>query len=232
MLNECFRLPLVLYAANRVHEADKWAGTPAGAPGKPCIWGPIRAYGRLPVLRTMLFRRKKEKSSPQARPSGGKAVRPQSQITQRRPAATTAPAKKLLGQLLIEEGLVQRDQLEEALAKQKNTGMRIAETLMELGHLDRKAYEHFLSGQPGVASIDLENYNIPRDLINTIPRELAIRHQVFPIDKLGKLLTIGMACPLDSKTIEELQAHTGLRVKALLCSLESIEACIKEYYSS
>ena len=133
--------------------------------------------------------------------------------------------------MLLEGGLVQRDQLEEALAEQKRTGKRIAETLIQLGHLDRKAYEGFLSGQPGVASIDLENYNIPRDLVNTIPRDLAVRHQVFPIDKLGKLLTIGMACPLDSKTIEELQTYTGLRVKALLCSLESIQACIKEYYS-
>jgi type IV pilus assembly protein PilB len=142
------------------------------------------------------------------------------------------PAKKLMGQLLIDAGLIDADQLQAALAQQQSTGKKLGDTLEELGFMKRPDFERFISGQPGVASIDLVHYEIPREVLKTIPREFAIANQVFPIDKLGKLLTVGMACPLDSKSIQELQELTGLRVKALLCSMDDILACIKQYYQT
>ena len=142
------------------------------------------------------------------------------------------PAKKLIGQLMIDAGLIEPDQLQAALAQQQSTGKKLGDTLEELGLMKRSDFERFISRQPGVASIDLVHYEIPREVVKTIPKDFAIANQVFPIDKLGKLLTVGMACPLDSKSIQELQELTGLRVKALLCSVDDILACIKQYYQT
>jgi len=142
------------------------------------------------------------------------------------------PAKKLIGQLMIDAGVIDPDQLQAALAQQQSTGKRLGDTLEELGFMKRSDFERFISRQPGVASIDLVHYEIPREVVKTIPKEFAIANQVFPIDKLGKLLTVGMACPLDSKSIQELQELTGLRVKALLCSVDDILACINQYYQT
>lgn len=139
-------------------------------------------------------------------------------------------AKKLLGQMLIYEGLIEPHELEAALVQQQETGKRLGDTLEDMGFLKHSQFEQFISSQPGVASIDLHHYSIPVEVVRTVPREFAVANQIFPIDKLGKLLTVAMVCPLDSKSINELQDLTGLRVKALRCSVGAIAACITEYY--
>jgi len=140
------------------------------------------------------------------------------------------PKRKRIGDLLIENELVTGAQLEEALEKQKVSGEKIVEALIDLGHLSVEQFVRFLSNQPGVASIELSNYQIPEDVIALIPNELAVAHEIFPIDKMGKLLTLGMVCPLDSTTIGEIESMTGLRVKPILCSPSDIQNAIARYY--
>lgn len=140
------------------------------------------------------------------------------------------PPKKLIGQLLLEAGLITQGQLDEALREQKKSGKKVVEVLQDLGYINQAAFERFLARLPGIASLDLDKYQVPPELVELVPKELAIKHQVLPIDKLGKLLTVGMVCPLDTKTIEEIESRTGLRVKPILCSAEDLNASIKRYY--
>ncbi len=135
-----------------------------------------------------------------------------------------------IGQLLLDEGLIDQAQLNEALALQEAEGGKTFEILVRLGHLDKDHLHDFLSRQPGVATIDLANYSIERDLVELVPKELALRESVLPIDKLGKLLTIAMACPLDKATIAEVEQLTGLRVKGVLCRLDHIAAAVSREY--
>ncbi|MBI4559459.1 MAG: HDOD domain-containing protein [Candidatus Hydrogenedentes bacterium] len=145
------------------------------------------------------------------------------------PSGPPAPRERI-GQLLIEHGLITADQLKEALNHQLEHGGKTFEILISLGFLDKNALHLFLSKQPGVVSIDLKNYEIRHDLLDLIPQDFALSHVVLPIDKLGKLLTVGMACPTDSATIQEVEKMTGLRVKAMLCRLDDIHAAVKQYY--
>jgi HD-like signal output (HDOD) protein len=137
---------------------------------------------------------------------------------------------KRMGELLLEAGVVTQAQLAEALQVQQVRGARLVETLIALNYMKPAAFVDFLARQPGVASIDLLNYTIPPEVIRLVPREMALRHEVFPIDQLGRLLTLGMACPLDAAAIAELESTTGLRVKAMLCSATDIRAAIQRYY--
>ncbi len=138
--------------------------------------------------------------------------------------------KKRIGELLLEANLISSPQLAHALEIQARKGAKVVETLIDLGYLSVESFVHFLSGQPGVASIDLSNYQIPKEFIDLVPKEIAIKHEVFPIDRMGKLLTLGMACPLDSATVRRIEERTGLRVKALLCSAADIRKAIRQYY--
>lgn len=137
-----------------------------------------------------------------------------------------------MGQLLCEAGLIDDRQLQEALLIQQTRGGRLVETLIALKYVNPGAFIDFLARQPGVASIDLLNYSIPPEVIHLVPREIALKHEVFPVDKLGKLLTLGMACPLDATAVTELEEVTKLRVKAVLCSATDIRAAIQRYYPS
>ena len=140
-------------------------------------------------------------------------------------------AKRRIGELLIEEGLITPDQLQEALTKQKEHGGKVVENLISLQHLDAHVFLRFLSRQPGVASIDLLNYTIPKEIIALVPTDFALKHEVVPIDKLGRDLTVGMACPLDGASIGELEKTTGLRVRPLLVSMNDVRVALKRYYA-
>ena len=99
-----------------------------------------------------------------------------------------------------------------------------------MGALTVQNFVNFLAKQPGVASIELANYQVPKNIVALVPKTIAVELEVFPIDKMGKLLTLGMACPLDSSSIERIERETNLRVKALLCAPEDIRNAIRRYY--
>ena len=141
-----------------------------------------------------------------------------------------AVARRRIGELLVDAGLVDAHQLNEGLNQQQNRGTKIVETLITLGYLTAESFVDFLARQPGIASIDLSKYEIPRELISLIPREMAVQYEIFPIDKLGKLLTVGMVCPLDTATVKQIESITSLRVKPLLCAPNDIRAAIERYY--
>jgi HD-like signal output (HDOD) protein len=140
------------------------------------------------------------------------------------------PRDKRVGELLIEEGLISDEQLKQALEVQMQKGGKLFEVLIAQKLLTKDQLHAFLSRQSGVPAIDLRNYEIPRELVPIVPGEFAREHVLLPIDKLGKLLTVGMACPLDTVTIQELERITGLKVKAMLCKLDDIQARINRYY--
>lgn len=144
---------------------------------------------------------------------------------------TGAPTmKRRIGDMLVEAGVITPAMLSEALEVQQQRGTKIVETLVQLGHLTVDEFVNFLSRQPGIASIDLAHYHISNDIVSVIPKELALKHEIFPIDRMGRLLTLAMACPLDAETIAEIQEQTGLRVKPILCHAEDIYTAIHTYY--
>lgn len=132
--------------------------------------------------------------------------------------------------MLVQEGIVNQEQVEEALSHQKENGGKTVEILIKLGYLDVDTFSKFLSIQPGVASIDLQHYSLTKEIVELIPKEFALKHEVLPIDRLGSLLTVAMACPLDKKTLGELEDITGLRVKALLCGINDVHATLERFY--
>lgn len=134
-----------------------------------------------------------------------------------------------MGRLILEEGIATAAQLSEAFAAAESGG-HILLCLVGAGHLTPGDMHEFLSKQPGVAGIDITQYAVEKGLVDLIPGDFARKRLVMPIDALGKLLTVAMACPIDSATIAEVEAMTGRRVKAVLCrSHDLLKAIEKEY---
>ena len=137
---------------------------------------------------------------------------------------------KRIGELLIEEGLISESDLAKALDHQKKHGGKTVDILIGRGSIEAATFVKFLGKRPGIPSIDLRNYEVPRELVALVPKELATRHEIFPIDKMGKVLTLGMAFPLDRATIEKIESVTGFKIRPILCSGDDIRAAIKQYY--
>ena len=135
-----------------------------------------------------------------------------------------------IGELLVEGGLITPNQLQDALDYQRKKGGKTLENLITLEYLTEQGLHAFFSKQPGMTSIELSRFTIDSELLKLIPKELALDRLVLPIDQLGKLLTVAMACPLDTGTIEEVHKRTGLKVKAMLCKMNDIHQAVQKYY--
>lgn len=147
------------------------------------------------------------------------------------PGKSKEQTPRRIGELLVFENLVQPEHVQEALEAQKKEGGKIVELLIKLGHLDVATFSRFIAKQ-GIASIDLKNYTLSSEVTSLIPQEFAEQYDVLAIDKMGSLLTVGMVCPLDAQTLSKIGEMTGLRVKALLCSMEDIKTAMERAYPS
>ncbi|MBI5117735.1 HDOD domain-containing protein, partial [Candidatus Poribacteria bacterium] len=138
--------------------------------------------------------------------------------------------KKKIGELLVENGYIARDQLERGLQVQKKRKDRICNILIDLGYLTEEGFLEFLATMPGMASLELARCEIDRSILDIIPSELARKLEIVPIGRIGKLLTVAMVCPLDDAARGELESVTGLKVKPILCSKKAVFRAIDRYY--
>lgn len=138
--------------------------------------------------------------------------------------------KRRIGELLVEEGLVDPAQVDEALQLQETKGGKTVDLMIELGFMNEADFEQFMGRQPNTAGISLLNYRIDPKVFNLIPKDMAVEREIIPIDQLGRSLTIGMVCPLDWRTIETVSSMTGLRVSPVLCTHAELNEAIAKYY--
>lgn len=135
-----------------------------------------------------------------------------------------------LDRLLVESGLVSEGQLEEARRHQKEHGGKLPHILVHLGHLQARDLHRFLETCERMPSVELAKFRSFPNPGELIPKDYAVQNQVFPIDKMARLLTVASAIPLDDVTIAELEQLTGLSVKAVLCNGDDIRKAIEDHY--
>ncbi len=134
------------------------------------------------------------------------------------------------GILLRDAGLVTQEQITAAQRIQQELGGKLFDILIREGHLKREELHSLMSRQGGVAALSLAHFTLDRELTNILPRDVVVKHFVLPIDKLGRLLTVAMVCPVDMDAIAEIQKVTGLRVKPMLCTYEDFLGVVQKHY--
>ncbi|OXX29181.1 GspE/PulE family protein [Vibrio sp. V08_P9A1T1] len=105
--------------------------------------------------------------------------------------------RKRLGDLLVEEGIITENQVEQALAAQKRSGRKLGDTLIELGFLSEQQMLSFLSQQLSLPLIDLSRANVDIDAVQLLPEVHARRLRALIIGKNGDMLRIAMSDPAD-----------------------------------
>src|SRR4030043_490529 len=100
--------------------------------------------------------------------------------------------KKSLGESLVEEGIITAEQLAQAQTEEKRTAQRLRKVLVKLGFIDEEDLVSFLSEKLGIPRIELNNYLIDPKIVELIPEELARKHELIPVLKIGNRLTCAM----------------------------------------
>jgi len=137
---------------------------------------------------------------------------------------------KQLGELLIERKVISPQQLEKAIAFQKEHGGLIGEVLVELGFAKEEDIAQALTAQYGFPFLPLDNYEISQEVIKLIPEQVARQYLFIPIDKIGNNITIAMYNPLNIQAIEDIEILTGCNVQTFVATSTDIKKAIEKYY--
>ncbi|MGO4888581.1 GspE/PulE family protein [Anaerobacillus sp. MEB173] len=138
-------------------------------------------------------------------------------------------ARKRLGDLLVESGLVTEEQLEKTL-KEKSRDQKLGDALLQEGYITEQQLIEVLEFQLGIPHISLYRYPIDTSLIHIVPKDLAKRHNVLPLKKEGNKLFVAMADPMDYFAIEEIRMATGFQVEPAISTKDELLRTINKYY--
>jgi type IV pilus assembly protein PilB len=136
-----------------------------------------------------------------------------------------------LGEILVQNRLINALQLKKALDHQKHTGKRLGDALVELGYIDDDQKLHFLSFQLGVPVATARQY-ASADLNNValIPEHVARRYNCIALEKNENELRVAMTDVLDLRLLDNLRDITELTIKPMLGKLDDITTSIDRYY--
>ncbi len=139
-------------------------------------------------------------------------------------------AKKRLGDILLEAGLIDKSKLEEAIALQKVTRERLGRLLIRQGFVSEEDILRTLSQQLRIPYIDLSTQTIDKKLILLVPKTVAENYLLVPIREDGGSLTVAMSDPLNILAIDELSIRTKLTIIPVIALEEEILRAIEDLY--
>ena len=135
-----------------------------------------------------------------------------------------------IGEILVRESIISTTQLRQAQEDQRGSGKRLAYSLAKLGILGEKELTDFLAKQYGVPSISLSEFEIDPEVIDLIPKEVASKHTVLPVQRAGSTLIVAMSDPSNIYAIDDLKFLTGLNIEPVVTTDAAIEDAIARYY--
>ncbi|NQU09113.1 MAG: ATP-binding protein [Candidatus Abyssubacteria bacterium] len=135
-----------------------------------------------------------------------------------------------LGELLIREEMITREQLDEALKQKQSTGRFLGEMLVSLEYISEDELIGFLVRQCRIPHLKLSNFHVSPEVAGLIPAAICEEHKLLPIDRLGTLLTVAMVNPVDVEALEKIKKTVKLRIKPILCSWHDFNTLYEKIY--
>ncbi|PYM99872.1 MAG: type II secretion system protein GspE [Candidatus Rokuibacteriota bacterium] len=140
------------------------------------------------------------------------------------------PVSRRLGDVLVAQGLITQDGLARAIAAQKGTSERLGSVLLRLNLVAEEQLLGSLSRQYGVPLIAVSQLEIDPEALNLVPAQIAKKHAVLPIKRVGNMLTLAMADPTDVFALDNVAFMTNLQILPLVASEVAIREGIERHY--
>lgn len=138
--------------------------------------------------------------------------------------------RRMLGERLVERGVLTERQLELAVREQKRTGAMLGEILTQLGLLTAQTLSAVLAEQGGVSYVELSEIDIDPSVLSLVHESVARRLSVLPLSQDNGELLVAMGNIYDIEAISELESLTRLRVKVKGAAEDDIQTKINEAY--
>ena len=144
--------------------------------------------------------------------------------------------KVRLGDVLMDEGIITLDQLNQALTRQQETKHKLGETLVELGITTERQIANALSRQLGLELVDPNRVAIKENILNLIKDHTVLKKSLvipFDFDEYdSRYLKVAMADPMDIKVIDDMTLLTGMQISPCIATSTDILAAIDKYFGN
>ena len=137
-----------------------------------------------------------------------------------------------LGELLTSAGVISEEELEKGLAIQKETKERLGAALINSGIITEMELIEALQMQLGIEYVDLTKVNIPAELAQALPKNIAKQYQVVPVRVVGDEIYLAMSDPLNFYALEEVKKSVKKRVVPVVSTAAAIDHSIQVLYSN
>ncbi|SEF52716.1 type IV pilus assembly protein PilB [Eubacterium ruminantium] len=146
-----------------------------------------------------------------------------------------ARKKIRVGDLLVEAGAITEEQLQEALAKQKESGGRIGNIIMQMGFISKELLITVLTAQTNIDYCEIKSVKIDEAVLKLVPDNLVNKYKAMPVgfdDNNPNILKVAMADPMDLVAVDDISISSGLQVEPMLSFEEDLNEIIGKYYGS
>jgi len=137
----------------------------------------------------------------------------------------------MIGESLVEKGIISRRQLDEALREQKSSGEFLGSILVGKKYASEHLIAKALSEELGLAFMDLSKYSIEASAIKLVPEAVCRKYTLVPVYEAGGNLTVAMADPTDASVKDELNGLTKLKIRPVFSPVSEIKARIDKEYA-
>lgn len=137
-----------------------------------------------------------------------------------------------LGDLLVGNGTITQEQLQEALQMQKKNGKRLGDVLRESHIITESQVIEALMTQLGLEFIDLNAQSISSEMAQILPKGIAKKYNVLPVKASRTELYLAMADPLNFSAIEEVSTATRKQVIPMIATASAVERAVQNLYSN
>ena len=132
----------------------------------------------------------------------------------------------------MKEGLISKEQLDQALLEQKQNGTRVGYNLVKLGFVPEVELTKMLAKQYKLPAVDLSKFQVDPKIVKLIPGELAVKHLVLPLKRDGRTLTVAMADPTNMGVLEDLKFITRYDVFPVIAGEFTIKNVLEKIFES
>jgi len=139
-------------------------------------------------------------------------------------------SNQLLGELLVEKGIITALQLEEALLEKAESNDFIGQIVIQLGLANEDEVMPILAEQLGTSYVKIKDMEINPEVINKVPAKFASHWLLVPIKFDNNKLTIALSNPLDVHTLDDIRLLLNIEVAPVLAGNEDIREALRKYY--
>ena len=135
-----------------------------------------------------------------------------------------------LGEMLVEQGMLTKEQLDSALAEHKKQGLKLGQYLVRFNIIREDKVVELLSQQMRIPRYTPSKYPLDMHLAQIVPSEIAQKYQAIPLIRRGNVLGVATSDPLDIEALDGLEVHTNMEIEPVVCTENEFEQIYTTLY--